>query len=245
MDNNKSITEHFGKFLAILLSDKIKEVHPEFDAEVFIKTIDAGVVDKTYTKRIVFIAEQLHQHLPNNYEEAIKILLDILGDENPDETGMFTNYWWIMPIGKFIEIYGIQHFEISINAIEEVTKRNTGEYAIRPFINKYPNKCLKRIKIWAKSENFHLRRLATEGLRPKLPWAPKLDTFIENPEPVFEILEILKEDKIMFVKKSVGNHLTDWLKVNPEPTKRLIHEWRKSENEHTQWIIKRATRKIK
>lgn len=97
---------------------------------------------------------------------------------------------------------------------------------------------------WAQSENLHLRRLASEGLRPKLPWASKLDTFVDNPAPVFEILEILKQDDIKFVKKSVANHLTDYLKVNPEPTRQLIDEWRQSSDKNTQWIVKHATRKI-
>lgn len=170
--------------------------------------------------------------------------IPILGEENPKETGMFTDYWWIMPIGKYLELYGLDNYDTSIKAIEEITKRNTGEYAIRPFIRKYPDKCLKQMMRWAKSNNFHLRRLASEGLRPKLPWATKLDDFNDKPEPVFEILEQLKEDEIMFVKKSVGNHLTDWLKVNYEPTRALLKEWQKSKNKHTQWIITRATRKI-
>ena len=131
-----------------------------------------------------------------------------------------------------------------MKAIEEITKRNTGEYAVRPYIRKYPESSLNIIKQWAKSPNFHLRRLASEGLRPKLPWASKLDTFIENPAPVFQILELLKEDDIAFVKKSVANHLTDWLKVNRERVLPLIERWKTSDNPHTQWIIKRATRKI-
>lgn len=101
------------------------------------------------------------------------------------------------------------------------------------------------MKVWAKSENFHLRRLASEGLRPKLPWASKLDLFIENPEPVFQILDILKTEHIKFVKKSVANNLTDYIKVNPEPTYELIDSWKKTDNEHTRWIINYATRKQK
>lgn len=103
---------------------------------------------------------------------------------------------------------------------------------------------MKQITDWAHSSNFHLRRLASEGLRPKLPWSTKLDTFNDNPKPVFKILEFLKEDEVMFVKKSVANHLTDWLKVNKTPTVELIKKWQKSANKNTQWIIKRATRKI-
>ncbi len=244
MGERINITEQFGKPLAILLSEKIEIVYTKFDSKSFIKSVDQGVIGKSYTQRISFLAEQLYEHLPKEFEKAIKIFYDIFGDENPNETGMFTEYWWIMPIGKYVELYGLDEYEKSIKAIEEITKRNTGEYAIRPFIRKYPKKSLKQMKKWAKSDNFHLRRLASEGLRPKLPWSTKLDTFNDNPEPVFEILELLKEDEVMFVKKSVGNHMTDWLKVNYEPAQKLLKEWQKSNNKHTQWIIKRATRKI-
>lgn len=154
-------------------------------------------------------------------------------------------FYWLMPAAKFVEKYGLDHYDVSIQAIGEITKRNTGEYAIRPFILQYPEQTLAVMKQWAKSNNFHLRRLATEGLRPKLPWAAKLELFIENPSPVFEILELLKEDPVHFVKKSVGNHITDYLKVNTAAANQLILHWQQSENEHTQWIIKHATRKHK
>ena len=243
MGTNYSITEKFGANLAQLLAEKISGVYPNFDSQNFIKETENKVVGQTYTQRVITIAELLRGYLPANYKEAIGVLLSILGEENPNQTGMFTHYYWILPIGKFVELYGIEHFNLSINAIEEITKRNTGEYAVRPFIRKYPEKSLEIIEKWAKSPDFHLRRLASEGLRPKLPWASKLDTFIENPTPVFQILELLKEDEIMFVKKSVANHLTDWLKVNKEAVLPLIYRWKTSENTHTQWIIKRATRK--
>ena len=244
MTQRISITEQFGKSLAILLAEKILPVYPDFDRPSFIKAVDEGVIGKTYTQRIIYIAEQLFEHLPKDFTKAIKILIATLEEENPNETGMFTHYWWIMPIAKYVELYGIDHYDLSISAIAEITKRNTGEYAIRPFIRKYPDKCLQQMEVWAKSDNFHLRRLASEGLRPKLPWSTKLDTFSNNPEPVFQILEILRDDEIMFVKKSVGNHLTDWLKVNYQLTKELLEKWQKSDSKHTKWIGKRATRKI-
>ena len=243
MGTNYSITEKFGANLAQLLAEKISGVYPNFDSQNFIKDTENKVIGQTYTQRVITIAELLRVYLPVDYKEAVGVLLSILGEENPNQTGMFTHYYWILPIGKFVELYGIEHFNLSMNAIEEITKRNTGEYAVRPFIRKYPEKSLKIIEKWAKSPDFHLRRLASEGLRPKLPWASKLDTFIENPAPVFQILELLKEDEIMFVKKSVANHLTDWLKVNKEAVLPLIYHWKTSENTHTQWIIKRATRK--
>jgi 3-methyladenine DNA glycosylase AlkC len=243
MGTNYSITESFGEDLAAMLSQKITTVYNSFDTSFFCKTIAAGLEGKSYTQRIIFFAETLQTHLPENYTESVKVLLAILGEENPNETGMFREYYWLSPVAKFVELFGLDNWEISINAIAEITKRNTGEYAIRPYIRKDPMRALEQMKKWALDENFHLRRLSSEGLRPKLPWAPKLDTFNENPAPVFDVLEILKEDKIKFVQKSVANHLTDWLKVNYSAVVPIIKRWSESGNSHTQWIIKRATRK--
>lgn len=237
-----SITESFGENLANLLSKKIVAVHKNFPSKDFCENVKKQVVNKSYTQRIEIIADNLKQHLPEKYTEALSILMQILGPENEQETGMFTNFYWLMPVGKFIEKYGLDHFTQSVSAIEEVTKRNTGEYAIRPYARKYPDKTLAVCKKWAQSKNFHLRRLASEGLRPKLPWAPKLYIWNEEPELVFEILEILKEDEIKFVKKSVANHLRDWIKVNPKEASKILTYWSKSKNENTHWILKHAQR---
>ncbi len=244
MINDKGITQYFGVNLAELLSDKILEIYKDFLKNEYISAVRKKMDNLGYTQRIELHADQLNNNLPKDFEKASNILVKILGEENKNEIGMFSDFYWVMPIGKYIEKYGLEHFEQSMYAIEEITKRNTGEYAIRPFIRLYQEQTLLKITEWAKSGNFHLRRLASEGLRPKLPWATKLDTYTNNPEPVFEILEILKEDEVMFVKKSVANHLTDWLKVNKEPTVELIKKWELSDNKHTKWIVKRATRKI-
>lgn len=238
------ITELFGANLAQILADKISPIYADFDSKGFISAVRKNTIDKTYTQRVEIIASELYNCLPSNYPEALAILMQILGPENPNETGMFTNFYWLMPIGKYVQLYGLDHFELSMNAIEEITKRNTGEYAVRPYIRRYPQKSLRRMQSWTQSDNLHLRRLASEGLRPKLPWAPKLDEFVNNPAPVFAILEVLKADPVKFVQKSVANHLTDYLKVNPQPTRSLIARWQKSKNASTQWIIKRATRTL-
>lgn len=237
-----SITEMFGENLAILLADKIIVVYKSFNKKEFCNSVKKQVVGKTYTQRVGIIAENLKKYLPANYKDAVAILTQILGPENKEETGMFTNFYWLMPVGKFVEIYGLDDFSVSIKAIEELTKRNTGEYAIRPYARKYPEKVIAVCKKWAKSKNFHLRRLASEGLRPKLPWATKLDTWKDNPKQIFEILEILKEDEVKFVKKSVANHLRDWLKVNPKEAQKIVYSWYKSQNPNTQWILKHAGR---
>ena len=242
--SDHSIKAYFGVNLAELLSMKLDLIMPGFDRINYIEYIRDRIENKSYSQRLVIHAEALRHFIPGSFPEVIKLLLTILGEENPNETGMFKEYYWVLPIGKYVELFGLDHFEIAMEAIAEITKRNTGEYAIRPFISLKPERSLQIMTDWALSDNFHLRRLASEGLRPKLPWAKKLDRFIDNPEPVFKILEILKADPVKFVQKSVANHLTDYLKVNPGPTRSLIRRWSESKDSSTQWIIKRATRKI-
>jgi 3-methyladenine DNA glycosylase AlkC len=242
---DKSISRWFGVNLATLLGEKILAVYPKFDPKKYAEIISLNCEGKSYTQRIQLHTETLHQLLPSDYSEAIKILINTFDEENPNETGMFTKYYWIMPIAKFVEIYGLDDFETSIKAIEEITKRNTGEYAIRPFIRKYPEKTMEVMLKWSLSKNFHLRRLSAEGCRAKLPWATKLDNFIIEPEPMFKILDNLIQDDIKFVQKSVANNIADYLKVNAKVSFKFIEKYKDSLNKNTQWILKHAVRNVK
>lgn len=244
MTKDNSVKRWFGENLAELLSNKIKPVYKSFDAEAYIKAVKERCSDMSYSQRVALHADLLKEYLPTSYPKALGILMKILGDENPNEAGMFKEYYWLLPVGKFIEQYGLDDYDISLGAIAEITKRSTGEYAIRPYIEAYPKKTIAIMLGWSTSKNFHLRRLASEGARPKLPWAKKLDVFIHNPGPVFKILENLMEDDSKFVQKSVANNLTDYLKVNKEAAAEFIKKYQQSDNKHTQWILKRATRKI-
>lgn len=243
MSTYKKPTDYFDGALAKMLANKIGEVYPQFSGAAFVSAIESGIKNKALKQRNEFMADELYRLLPQDYPKAAHILMQILGPENPNETGMFTEFYWLMPVAKFVEKYGLDHYKVSISAIGEITKRNTGEYAIRPYIRKYPDKTLAVMRGWATSPSFHLRRLASEGLRPKLPWAPKLELFIEDPRPVFGILNLLKEDPVHFVKKSVANHITDYLKVNPDAAEELLAGWQHSNNEHTRWIVAYAGRK--
>lgn len=243
MKEKISLSDWFWSNLAELLSEKIISVYPDFNFVDFIKSVELEYKGKTLKERISLIAEKLNKFLKLDYPSSINIFMKIMGEENPNETWMFTNFYWLMPIWKFIEIYGIDYFDISIDAISELTKRNTGEYTVRPFINKYPEKMILVMKNWAKSDNFHLRCLASEWLRPKLPWAKKLDIFIDNPKDVFDILEILKNDDRKFVMKSVANNIADYLKLNPLPALSLLESWEFNASDSTKWIIKCAKRK--
>ena len=157
---------------------------------------------------------------------------------------MFTNFYWLMPMAVYMEKYGLDYFDLSMKAIEEVTKRNTSEYAIRPFLEKYPKEGLQQMKAWSKDKNFHIRRLACEGVRPRLPWASKLDSFIQNPKPILPILNTLKDDPSKYVQKSVANCINDIIKDNREVAEALIEKWQKGATKERKWIIKHSLRKL-
>jgi len=199
----KQLKLWFDSELAKLLAQKLTKVDRSFKKATFIKKISTKVDQLELKDRVEVIADGLQESLSGNYSKQLKQLLKILGPENEEETGMFSNFYWLMPIAKFVEKYGIDHKEESFQAIEEITKRNTGEYTIRPFIEKYPKETMKKMKEWARNKNSHVRRLASEGGRPRLPWASKLDQFIENPKPLLPILNTLKDDKSKYVQKII------------------------------------------
>ncbi len=240
----KQLKLWFDKDLAIMLSDKILPIKPSFPKKKFVQLVDKQVAALELKDRVAVIADSLAICLGDTYEKNIEILLQILGPENLEETGMFTNYYWVMPIAKYIETNGLAHFDISMNAIKEITKRNTGEYTIRPYLEQHPKKTLKVMKKWAKDKNKHVRRLASEGVRPRLPWATKLDQFIKDPQPILPILELLKDDTSKYVQKSVANCLNDILKDNFEIGKAVVESWKPNATKERKWIIKHALRNL-
>lgn len=241
----KQLKLWFDKDLAQLLSNKIIEIESSFDSELFISNVDKGVSSLELKDRVELMADELHHILGKSYSDTVAILLRILGPENELETGMFSNFYWIMPIAKLVEKYGIDDFDISMHAIKEITKRNTSEYTIRPFIEKYPERTIAQMEIWSTDSNSHVRRLSCEGARPRLPWATKIDLFIDNPTPLIPILENLKDDSSKYVQKSVANCINDILKDNLDLGKKLLEQWMNNLTVERTWIIKHALRNLK
>lgn len=238
----KQLKLWFDEELAASLADKILLINVKLPKKEFIGKVKAKISKLELKDRIEVFADALFELLSGDYEEKINTLLQILGPENEQETGMFKEYYWIMPIAKMVEKYGLENFDVSMKAIEEITKRNTGEYTIRPFIDKYQDKTLKVMHVWAKADNKHLRRLASEGIRIRLPWAKKFYQFTEDPSPIFDIIEMLKDDESKYVQKSVANSLNDILKENYPAAMELIIRWAKNPTKQRKWIIKHALR---
>lgn len=239
----KKLKYWFDKELAELLAEKISAVDLSFNKKEFVRRID---LEKLELKdRVEKIADELFNSFQCNYMKGVTVLTEILGPENEKETGMFTDFYWIMPIAKFVEKYGLDNFEDSMNAIEQITKRNTGEYAIRPYIDNHLSRTMTQITQWSFSSNKHVRRLSSEGLRPRLPWAKKLDIFIANPKPIIPILNNLKDDNSKYVQKSVANCINDILKDNFPIGKELLENWN-TENigKERRWIIRHSLRNM-
>jgi len=245
MADFKPLKLYFGRELADLLSTKILEIYPNFGTKSFYQLIDERCDELELKDRNILFADSLQKTLTGSFSYDLEVFLQILGNENKEETGMFNNYYHLWPIGTYIELFGTKDFHLSMNFISELTKRFTGEFAVRNLIKSNPEEALIYFKKWSLSDNFHLRRLASEGIRPKLPWATKLSLFINDYEEVFSILENLKDDEIKFVQKSVANNINDYLKLNEEAAFTLLEEWSKFKSKNTFWIIKHALRNYK
>jgi len=238
----KKLKLWFDADLAKSLAQKTVKVYPSFQSDEFIKNITSKINLLELKDRVEVFADGFHLFLTKDYEKNIIILTKILGKENQEETGMFLNYYWIMPIAKYVEKYGLDNFDVSMNAIKEITKRNTSEYAVRPFLRKYPKQTLAKMLVWSHHKNKHIRRLASEGVRPRLPWATKLQEFIDNPALILPILENLKDDSSKYVQKSVANCINDILKDNFSVGQKLVEKWTQNPTNQRKWIVKHAIR---
>lgn len=240
----KQLKLWFDTDLASLLADKLLEQGVDFNKTSFVNGVTERVDELELKDRVEWIADALQFHLPAAYPDAMGQLLKILGPENPKETGMFKEFYWIMPIAKYVEKYGLEHLDLSLNAIYEITKRNTGEYAIRPYLETFMEPTLKVMEAWSMDANKHVRRLSCEGLRPRLPWASKLESFVGDPTPILPILENLKDDPSKYVQNSVANCINDIFKDNPEVAKPLVERWKPNATKERKWIIKHALRNL-
>jgi len=240
------VKDYYNKDCAKLLSGKIKPLRPNFNDRDFIKFIDKNVFDKEFSERMDIFVTAFERCLGNNYENNITLFQNILGPELQTETGMFTEGWWLWPVGRYVEKHGIENVKVSLAFIKELTKRFTGEYAIRPLLANKTQETIKTILRWSKDENVHVRRLASEGVRIALPWSKKLYNAIDDFENYKIILTNLKNDKSKFVQKSVGNNLNDLYKEFPEKANEIINEWKQNNlTKETIWIINHGLRSNK
>lgn len=214
------------------IAQEIQAVYPKFNKINFIRKTTQKFPNLELKERISWIREVLKEFLPGEYRKAIRILINSLPPEcDKNKTDNDFGDFIYAPYADYVAQYGLNKKElpVSLDALKEMTKRFSAEDAIRYFINVHPDETLAKLQSWALDEHYHVRRLASEGTRPKLPWAQKIAIPVERPIP---ILDNLFSDKTRFVTRSVANHLNDISKTNPELVLTTLKKWRYSEKQH-------------
>ncbi|MDY8138546.1 DNA alkylation repair protein [Aquimarina sp. 2201CG5-10] len=230
--------DHFFK----QFTEVIKKVIPDFNSSSFINTIHDGEwKNRELKQRMRHISITLKNHLPSNYSQNVKTILTLI--EELKENKITESSLEFMFFPDFIELYGLDYFDTSIPAIEEITKFTSCEFAVRPFIIKYEEKMLAQLELWSTHKNLHVRRLASEGSRPRLPWAMAIPSFKKDPQKIIPILKNLKNDTSEYVRRSVANNLNDISKDNPEVVIDIVKKWNGS-NKEINKLVKHASRTL-
>ncbi|MBP1989831.1 hypothetical protein [Paenibacillus eucommiae] len=217
--------------------EKIQAVYGAFDTDGFI----AAAMDDTWNElelkaRMRRISQSLGEYLPASYEEALAVLFAI------DEACVGFPYLFFP---DFVEVFGQaeEHWALSMEALERFTKKSSSEFAIRSFLLREPERVMSQMMVWAEHSDDHVRRLASEGCRPRLPWGQALPMFKRDPAPVLAVLELLKADPSLYVRKSVANNLNDIAKDHPSVVIETARRW-KGMDPNTDWIVRHGCRTL-
>ena len=229
------LKEMFNKEFYEHLARETKRVHKSFNDKNFLKEVTIELPTLSLNQRMRKTSEVLHLHLPSDYKKTISILYEVI----PNIKRGYVNL--VFP--DYVGMYGKHDFKTSLDALKYFTSFGSSEFAVREFLRADFEKTICVMKAWASDENHHVRRLSSEGSRPRLPWSFKLDEPIKNPFSTKEILDTLREDSELYVRKSVANHLNDISKDNPDALFAIVKQWNKN-HKHTSWIIKHASRSL-
>lgn len=241
----KKVKDYYDIVYLEGLASKMSTATTHFNEQMFLELTTSKIEELEFNQRQELIATALDQSFDLGYEQVLTVFKNILGTELRGNSGAFTEGWWLWPIGKYVELYGDEYFEESITFSKELTKRFTSEYCMRPLIKKYPEKSFEILKVWSVDEHERVRRLSSECLRIRLPWAKKLYTALDYFDDYVAILSNLKDDKDKYIQKSVANNLNDLYKESPDKFYFIIDTWEKETvSKECEWIIKHGSRNI-
>jgi 3-methyladenine DNA glycosylase AlkC len=238
----EQLKDQFGESAPRAIAMMIRAVHPQFAHDEFVRDALAGYGPLSLTGRGLHIAATLRRHLPQEYPQAVGILLASASQAHEHRASGGMAAFLYMPHMYFVAQHGLEHFEESMRAQHALTQRFTAEFSIRAFLEKHPEATLARLREWAKDPSEHVRRLVSEGTRPRLPWAPRLRAFQKDPRPVIELLELLKDDPSLYVRRSVANNLNDIGKDHPELLTTVAKRWLRGASAERRWIVAHALR---
>jgi 3-methyladenine DNA glycosylase AlkC len=232
----------YGPAVVEWVADGLAEVHPQVDVGAFTAACLDGFDELELLDRARRIADVMADHLPSDPHIAIPLVAAAMG---PIEAGLrgMTPFRY-MPHGVYIATRGLPAFEESMAAQYELTKRFTAEFSIRPFLAHEQRRTLERLRTWTEDPDENVRRLVSEGTRPRLPWAPRLAGFVADPAPVLELLELLRDDSSEYVRRSVANNLNDIGKDHPELLVELAGRWWADGDAQRRRLVRHALRTL-
>lgn len=236
------LKNQYGADIPVQIADMFGAVYPKFDKEGFVTSSLIGYDKASLTERGWKMADAMRAHLPQDYKKAVEIMLASLGKKLERTENLGMSVFLYLPHVFFVSKYGLDDFELSILAQYELTQRFSAEFSIRPFLMQHTQKTLDVLEQWATDDNPHVRRLVSEGTRPRLPWTPRLPMFQKDPTPVLRLLELLKDDKELYVRRSVANNLNDIGKDNPNVLSEVAKKWLENPTKEREWLVRHALR---
>ncbi|MEX0274274.1 MAG: DNA alkylation repair protein [Flavobacteriaceae bacterium] len=223
-------------------ADVITEIIPDFDKLSFVQSIlDNTWESRALKERMRHITLSLKAHLSGDFAQNVDNILRII--QQLQNKGVREESIEYMIFPDFIEVYGREDYTTSVNAFERITQFTSCEFAVRPFILDSQDKMVDQMRLWSTHVHPMVRRLSSEGCRPRLPWAMAIPAFKKDPGPILPILENLKNDTWESVRRSVANNLNDISKDNPETVVHLAKKW-KGHTKTTDWVVKHACRTL-
>lgn len=230
----------FGPPVVRRLAIEIAAAHRRFDRAAFQRDALRGFEALELLDRGRHLGRVLRAHLPADYPAAVEVLLATLPATKAPAGGMASFYY--LAHTEFVRQFGVPHLDASLTALHALTQVFTGEFAIRPFIEAHPGPMLERLRDWTTDPSDHVRRLVSEGTRSRLPWAPRLRAFATDPSPVVGLLERLRDDPSLYVRRSVANNLADIWKDHPARLVEIAAAWLHDASADRRWIVQHALR---
>lgn len=207
---------------------------PGFDAKTFVVNAAEPLAGLELKARIAAVADALGASLPGPFAVDAPRVAAAVGSSE-------LSGWEAWPALTWVERFGLSDPEPALDALAAMTGRASAEFAIRPYIDAHPELTWPRLGEWARSTDPDLRRLASEGTRPRLPWGGKVASLLDDPAPAIALLDLLYDDPDEVVRRSVANHVNDIARDDPDLALTTVTRWRDA-GEARPWPIRHALR---
>ncbi len=224
---------------------------PGFDARGFVQRAADGLDGLEMKARALQIARALEATLPADFDAAAGAIEAALAPPEPDDAmgslqGLAAGLrgWILWPVGEFVALRGLHQPERALRVLHALTQRFTAEFAIRPFIVQHPALVFDTLARWVHDPSHHVRRLVSEGSRPRLPWGLQLKALVADPSPSLPLLQALQDDPSPYVRRSVANHLNDIAKDHPQRVLAWLHEHLPGAGPERRALLRHASRTL-